>query len=436
MNSKSRIFVLSTISLLLAGIALFLIASGSTSHASSRAAGGNRADKAAVEGNKSAAASSISDKPLSAFQCELLDIAFHAATKLPVMPHLKTRSRMQEEVAATCLELDQPQRALRYVESIADWRRGKVYADYAFYCAQHGDLDQAELYLDRANKVALSWAKEADAQEWHVERIKVAMARTLGEIGQHRGASVMEAGAADFETKRAEALKAKFANPEAFEQELKRVDQLAAAGNFDEIKSALEICGQLHKSFYADADRRTRLEMKIKDSWSRLPVQVRIDLLTGLTNTALDQGDRGKARDLVSEARAIVDGVSWLPEDRIPLIAKLAVLLYRAGDEAGARSAADLARQMFNTERSNIQSANRAGALRSLAEAYGSMGDAVTALKIFDLAVEEGSENSNARPRAEDLTATCRSMALHGIEPDAGLKQRVVQIYEHLGEPW
>jgi hypothetical protein len=50
--------------------------------------------------------------------------------------------------------------------------------------------------------------------------------------------------------------------------------------------------------------------------------------------------------------------------------------------------------------------------------------------------VEEGVENPNSRPRAEDLSATCRSMALHAVEPDADLWKRMRQIGDGLGPPW
>jgi len=78
----------------------------------------------------------------------------------------------------------------------------------------------------------------------------------------------------------------------------------------------------------------------------------------------------------------------------------------------------------------------RAGALRPLAEAYQSMGDTAAALTVFKKAVEEGVENPNSRPRVEDLSATCRSMALSGVEPDADLWARLREVFTGLGQPW
>ena len=64
------------------------------------------------------------------------------------------------------------------------------------------------------------------------------------------------------------------------------------------------------------------------------------------------------------------------------------------------------------------------------------MGDDAAALAAYRRAVEDGAENPNARQRAEDLVATCRSMSLHAIEPDADLWARMFQIHDGLGDPW
>src|SRR5262245_10686053 len=81
----------------------------------------------------------LTDKPLAAFQNELLNTAFEVATKIPIDPHIKDRSRTQEEVFGVSLKLDQPKRALQFLEKIDNWRRGSAYADLAFYCAKNGN---------------------------------------------------------------------------------------------------------------------------------------------------------------------------------------------------------------------------------------------------------------------------------------------------------
>lgn len=438
MNSTSRILLLSTLSLLLPGGVLLLIGSGATTQAGATASEEAPApvNEEAVEENVSQRASPISDKPLAAFQVELLDIAFRTATKLPVRPHLKTRSRMQEEVAATCFELDQPRRALHYIENIADWRRGTGYADFGFYCAEHGDTTEVQRYLDLALEVAEGSAKEENSQDWQIDRIRVAVAKAHVALGNLEEANRLQAGTADFEAEKVRKLEAALLDAEAFDAELAGIVGLRQTATFDQLKSALETCAQLFDRFYADSDKRAQAEAMIKASWTKLPLMIRIELMFELTEFALGHRDLKTALALVDETFVILESAPWLPEDHIPLLARLAGLRHRAGDVHEARSAADATLSMFQDERTHIESFRRGAVLRPLAEAYQTMGDARASLSVYKQAVEEGSLNPNARARAEDLTATCRSMALHGVEPDAEVLARIRLIHDGLSDPW
>jgi hypothetical protein len=74
--------------------------------------------------------------------------------------------------------------------------------------------------------------------------------------------------------------------------------------------------------------------------------------------------------------------------------------------------------------------------LRSIAAAYASLGDGRKALATWRRAVEAGVQNPNSRPRAEDLVATCREIALEGLEPDVALRERLAEVRRALGDPW
>jgi hypothetical protein len=167
-----------------------------------------------------------------------------------------------------------------------------------------------------------------------------------------------------------------------------------------------------------------------------MPISVRIDLLTELIGFALDHSDKAKALELVEETESIVESISEQPRFSIPLKAKLAGLRFRAGDEQGAQKEAQKILNLFNTEREKIVNIYRATMLRSIAESYWTMGDTVMAIEIYKRAIETGIENPNSRPRAEDLTATCCSMALHNVKPDVELFSRIHKILDNLGDPW
>jgi tetratricopeptide (TPR) repeat protein len=217
---------------------------------------------------------------------------------------------------------------------------------------------------------------------------------------------------------------------------MKTLETLASSGNLDAARSALAAYAELFNRFYADLQRRTRVEEEIKASWPGLPIFIRIDVLAELAGFSLAHDDRGKALELVNEAKAMTDSASWQPRVAVNLTAKLAQLRFRAGDKGRARDEAAEALTLFDAKREVIVNIHRAEPLRSIAEAAHEMGDAAEALDLYRRALEAGIENPNSRPRAEDLTATCCSMALHAVEPGPQLLDRIREIRDGLGDPW
>jgi hypothetical protein len=78
----------------------------------------------------------------------------------------------------------------------------------------------------------------------------------------------------------------------------------------------------------------------------------------------------------------------------------------------------------------------RAQPLCAAAEGYAALGDSPKALEVYKRAIEEGSRNPNARPRAEDLAQTCASMARAGVAPDEAAMTQLRAIRAGLGDPW
>ncbi len=373
---------------------------------------------------------SLTDKPLAVYQNELLNHAFETAAAIPVKPHIKDRSRAQEKVVETSLELDQPQRALSLIEKIDNWRRGSGYCDLAFYCARHGYTGEVQQYLNLAVEISES------AEDWRRDQIRVKIANTYIWLGQTRQADQFETGIVDSESGKVAGVKAMIAGEDHFDEQMNALDVLIAPGNFDIVENALKAYTNLFNRFYDDAWRRSLAEEKMKTSWGKLPIFKRVELLTELAGFALDHTDQAKALELINEAQIFMDSAQWRPEHRIPMVSELVKLRFRAGDRQKARTDADALLALFDSQSDKIVNIYRAGTLRPLAEAYQSMGDTAAALAVYKRAVEEGVENPNSRPRAEDLSATCLSMALHGVEPDAELWTSIRQINDGLGDPW
>jgi tetratricopeptide (TPR) repeat protein len=368
------------------------------------------------------------DAPLASYQAELLDIAFDAASAMPIKPHIKNRSRAQEVVVLTCLELGQPQRARRYLEQIANWRREAAYADLAFYYAERGATDPVESCL----KLAAEVPEVADG--WRVDRIKAKIAATRAYLGQSQAVEIQAIAAA--ERGPVVRVQAMVCPPEAFDEQMAFLGQETAVGNFETVTNALAAYAELYDRFYANPERRQAIEQKIKALWTSLPIVVRLGRVMKLIEACFTHDDLPKALELVDEAKTMMDRANWQPQYVIPLKARLASLRFRAGDKVNAVTEAKATLELFDAKRETIANIYRAQMLRPIAEAFYTLGDTAAALDLYKRAVEAGMENPNSRPRADDLVATCCSLALHAVEPDATLAARIREIRQGLGNPW
>ena len=373
--------------------------------------------------------------PTASYQAELLDLAFDTASAMPTMPHVKNRARAQEAVVAACFELDQPRRALGYIQKMDTWRRGAGYAEYASYCAKKGDAEDALRHVELAREVYERTEKDA-IQDWQRDTIRVSIARTLRTLGRDEEAAGYESGLGDSESGRLDAAKASLSPAEEFEERLRAVDARVATGNFDHVRAALSICARLFDRFYEDVERRKRAQEKLEWAWQTVPVALRVEVSIELLESALEHRDSATALETIDEARALMGTATWEPEHEIPLLARLAAFRGRAGDVVKAGTDADAALARFESAREAIPDWLRADVLVPLAETYRALDDLDAARGLYRRAVEEGSTNPNARARADDLSAACCSMAVHAVEPDAELRARMLEVRKGLADPW
>ncbi|MFN0241946.1 MAG: hypothetical protein ACKVWV_03565 [Planctomycetota bacterium] len=380
------------------------------------------------------------DEPLETYQRELLDIAFDAASALPLKPHIKNRSRAQDAVVAATLELGQPQRAARYLEEVVNWRRGTGYADVAYYLAQKGDSPEVRKYLQLAARMAeivQDEATEAEPdQEWRRDRIRAKVARTHLVLGETDEAARIAADVTASEQPILHVANASVADADAFDRWITIVDDIVKSGDFERTRGVLLALAQFADRLYDDAERRARAEEKIRASWGKLPLMVRIEVLQKLAEGALAHSDAPNALEIVHEIQGIADSGTWTIDARIHLGTQIAALRYRAGDVERAREGVEAALSLFESEAERMSSVDRSRALRMLAETFDTLEDAASALATYRRSIEAGAENPNGRPRAEELSATCTSMATQAVEPDAALWTRMREIRAGLGYPW
>jgi len=386
------------------------------------------------------ASTTLPDRPLEAYQARLLDLAFRAASEMPLMPHAKNRSRAQDAVIATMLELGQPNRALADIPEIENWRQGTAWADLAYYCADEGaGAQEVQRYLDQAHLVAESidlQSEDTDEQEWTKERILAKIAAAHLRLGQPEHAELFAAGVGAGESGRIQAERTRSFDEGDVVEQLAFLERALQVGDLSQILAALQATVELHGRFYDDAELRGRIEAKIRESLLEVPLSAGIEIQESLAESALEHEDRDAALAFAMEAQSLLDGTTWIAEDKIPLMARLASLRHRCGEAAAARRQADEALALFGQERDRIADVFRAEALIPLAEAYSRMGDAEASLRVFRTVVEESVLNPNSRPRSEDLAAACCAMARVGVEPDAALWKRLDAEADELGPPW
>ncbi len=367
------------------------------------------------------------NQDIELYRAELLDLAFATASTIHIKPHIKNRSRAQESVVGACLELDQPALALSYIPYIENWRRGLSYARLSLYLAEH-DFEQVEPFLERA-------ADDLDsAKDWRRERLSIHIAQAWLRLGNEAISARYARGVGRAEIGKVSEVRATMADEESFGEQLERMKAIVAIDNLnmDVNRNILGAYAALYERFYEDEERRGQVEDAIRETWTKVPVIINIEVLMRLSRTALDNGDSETAQRLLNECMKYLDYPWGKPEDKIRFAAELAGKRHEAGLREEAKKQADEFLEYYEEKRPGIVDIFRCRALRPLAEAYVAMGDMETAARVYTMAVEEGFANPNLRPRGEDLTATLCSMALHSFEPDDALWRRIHQVHSEL----
>lgn len=374
--------------------------------------------------------------PLTGPRADLLSLANRAAQSVPAAPHHKTRNRLLETVAGACLELDAPDLARSTLESVDNWRRGTGFADLAWYHAKHGHAEAAAPWLEAALQVAEQVAADPTEQEWRADRVRARLARVHIALGETQRAAELTVGLSDSELVHVERARADVLAAGDLAAHLAQVDDVLSKGNYEHITAALETCTRLHARFYADAEARARLALRVAKASEKLPRQHAVQLHLQLAKAAIDHADHTRGQELLRDARSILDLGRWAPENKAVLAARIAELRARAGDRERARFEIDEALALVESERDKIIDIDRADALYPLAEAYAALDDGIASQQTYLQALDEALVNPNSVPRAEDLVAICLSLAKLGITPSAELDKRLREATGGLSHPW
>ncbi|MFN3166644.1 MAG: hypothetical protein ACE37H_06225 [Phycisphaeraceae bacterium] len=372
----------------------------------------------------------LHDRPTDDFRLELLGLAWEAATSYPVNPHIKNRARAEERVVLGALELDQPHLAWGYAKRVVNWRRGACYAELAHYLLEHDEPEHVEYFL----RQAVLHSKDPD-QGWRHARVKARVAEARVRMGDASSAEALVEEDDPSAPGRGLAVRAKGASDQDFSRLVEALDALVQTQGYDAILGAIDGYVGLYRRFYDDPQRRALVLAKTRLAWEQMPGLVRFRTLLRFADAALSHGDAEAAGRLVDEAQGVHGSYRWSVDFDLPLRAELARYRVRLGEDGAARALLDGAVALADERLGALLNYRRADALRPVAEGYAVLGDAATAHGLYARVVELGAVNPNIRPRTHDVTATCVSMAVHGVEPDAGLRDAIEQIVSGLSQP-
>jgi hypothetical protein len=374
------------------------------------------------------------------WQIELLELAFGVASSIPETPHLRDKAKAQEWCATAALALDQVDVATRYAESMKTWRQATMLADIGGWYASRGDHAEMTRFAERALSLAPL------ARDWQRDRIRVHAARAYAKGGEDARAKALAAGVGEADMGKVELAVAERGTGAAgadggdaasnFDVQLAQVDEWIMTLNFDLTRNAAEICIALYATCQDDPERCARIERSIAAANRTLPPDIRISNLLALARVASAQVQMDRSAALVESAEGILNAGNWMPQDEIVQVAAIAIGKHAIGRSDAARHDLANALNLFGERREEILDIDRATPLRAVAVTQALMGDRADAHQTFLRALDEGTGNPNARPRAEDLTETCVAMVRHGVNPGDEGWARIRTIRGGLADPW
>lgn len=369
-------------------------------------------------------------------QERLLAMASEAVRRMPDLPHLKTKSRLQEQVALQALDLGKLAIAEAEVEAIGNWRRSLGYAYLALGAANSGQEQRAQELLALAGEGEILEGQD-QAQGWRRERILATMALTYVVLGDQAQASQVSADVAPAESRRLDLRRTKGLSLEECSKYLIEVRAIAKVGEFEQLRTSLLACVSLYGEHFAQVEMREQLAAAVRDAWHVMPVAFRVELLLGMALAAKEHGDVKAGSSLLAEVDEILGAHEWSqPQLFLPLLAEVAAARFAMGDGPRALQLVAQGQAAFQADVGRVANIYHARAMRPLAEVLVKMGETKRALAVFETVLDLGQANPNSRPRAEDFVATCCALADSGLVPSDALWSKLEKIKAGLGAPW
>lgn len=361
---------------------------------------------------------------------ELLELAFQIGSSIPVQPHTRDRARMQALVVQACIDNGSLVEAFQYASQIDGWRQGEMIALIGQKYLANNDAENARAFAKKALE------KSGNEIDWRKERIQTEIAKIYIQLGDTSQAYQLMSGARQEELGKMEVERTINMLPEELDIQADMFDKAIATHNFDFVRNAIEGYLAWFDRVASDDARTARASKAIDDAIRGLPYDLQIQYKIDFADHLFQSGKTEQAVLNLNNANEILSKTTFLPQDVSPLGAMIARAYVRLGDPKSARFLLQRLHAEYPTRREGITNLRRATSLRALAEGFCEIGDRDDAIACYTTALEEGAINPNARPRAEDLCATCVSMAKYKILLTPELTKRIALLRNSLTDPW
>ena len=419
---------------LLSFATLVILALGALPAACSSGSTKDRSGTGVSDSSMSAKASGTTVSPPSAefmrSRTSLLTTAFAVASQMPMNPHERDRARVQESVVQACLELGLLDQAAQFADQMQGWRQGMVLALLGQRYAGLGQIDKAREYAARALLV------DVGESTWGKDFVATEVARIYVKLGDEGKAYATVSPALQAERGRIEAERTAKLPESQLDAQADQFDKAIATMNFDLVRGAIDGYLAWLDRVVDDAPRRERALKALSAAIPGLPWDLQVRCNVQLADVLFAHGYKELASLQLDRAGELFRATVFLPEDTAPLGVVVVKARIRMGDADAARAELRRLRAEFEPRAETIENFLRAASWRSLAEGYQLLGDTNDVGRCYTAALDAGAINPNARPRAEDLSATCVSMAVSGFMPPTELLLRIEHIRAGLADPW
>lgn len=388
----------------------------------------------------SLAESSTADAPVDGLgeqgadaRAKVLQAAFDSACTMPLHPHIKTRSRLQQELAFAWIEMGRPAKAVSCIEDIADWRAGLVHAQLAFHYAQEGNREQAGEHLAEA----MTLARETTV-DWGRDRTLARVIDSYVLLGESEQTEALLEGLDPSEIGKDAIVRAAEASAEDISGEMEVLKGMIEEGLFDGQRHALDALVIWYGRPETDPALRQEIETLVLETAKELPgLFFQFLYREKLADAEIGLGNPQAALDLADEIDGLVSMARWpYLHDRYMWEARILALRARAGKGMEVQPKLEELVARYEEESDSIVNIWRADALRPIAEAFVDAGDPARAIDVYVRALEVSLDNPNSRPRLEDLVATSISIVAHDVEPTPELWDAIENVRSQLGDPW